>query len=72
MEGFAWHDGWPTFAKNVGFSGGWEVLVFNPTNASAQATGIGFNDGRMKGRSGGQKIAEMIIYDKILTDAERG
>ncbi|MBQ1330290.1 MAG: phosphate acyltransferase PlsX [Desulfovibrio sp.] len=26
----------------------------------------------MKGRSGGQKIAEMIIYDKILTDAERG
>ena len=72
VEGFAWHDGWPTFAKNVGFSGGWEVLVFNPTNASAQATGIGFNDGRMKGRSGGQKIAEMIIYDKILTDAERG
>ena len=72
VEGFAWHDGWPTFAKSVGFSGGWEVLVFNPTNASAQATGIGFNDGRMSGRSGGQKIAEMIIYDKILTDAERG
>lgn len=71
VYGTVWHDGWKTKPEKVGFSGGWEVLSFQPTNTESVATGIGINDGRMSARSGGQKIAEMIVYNRHLSNAER-
>ncbi len=54
----------------MGFGGCWEVVTFNPTEAVLQATGLGLNDARhsvnSKNRSGGMKIAEMIIFDRVL------
>ena len=58
----------------MGFGGCWEVVTMNPTNAVMQATGLGLNDGRhnpnSSNLSGGMKIAEMLIFGKILSPAE--
>ncbi len=71
VRGTVWHDGWETNPQYAGFTGGWETLAFMPTNEMASATGIGMNDGRDRTRSGGQRIAEMIVYDRHLTADER-
>lgn len=71
VRGTIWHDGWWTPPQYAGFTGGWEALAFQPTNEMASATGIGMNDGRDRARSGGQRIAEMIVYDRHLTVFER-
>lgn len=71
VRGTVWHDGWKTSPAYAGFTGGWETLAFQPTNEMATATGIGMNDGRDRTRSGGQRIAEMIVYDRRLTAFER-
>lgn len=64
------HDGLLTVPKCVGFSGGWEIVSVMPTVAAAQATGLGLGDTRNWNytvRSGGMKIAELLIYDKVLS-----
>ena len=73
VNGTAWHDGLPTWSREVGYPGRWEVLAVNPTEVNQQATGVGIGDARdgMSGRSGGMRIAELIIFDKILPDTAR-
>ena len=79
ISGVVWQNGIPTTPHFTGFSGGWEVLSFEPRSFKSspdllpQATGIGINDTRSGYRqsSGGMRIAEMVIYGKVLTEAER-
>ena len=70
------HDGLLTAGKSVGMSGGWEIVSVMPSAAAAQATGIGLGDTRnwnYEVRSGGMKIAELLIYNKTLavSDVEK-
>ena len=79
INGVVWQNGIPTTPHFTGFSGGWEILTFEPRSYEScpellpQATGIGINDTRSGYRdsSGGMRIAEMVFYGKILTAAER-
>ena len=79
INGVVWQNGIPTTPHFTGFSGGWEVLAFEPRSYKScpvllpQATGIGINDTRSiyRDSSGGMRIAEMVIYGKVLTAAER-
>ena len=68
-NGRMWQDGnlcTPTFSS---YNGGWEVLSLACTSATAESNGIGINDKRrdMSGVSGGQEVAEVLIYDTVLT-----
>ncbi len=69
LYGVLRHDGLPTSPWMVGFNGGWEVLSWIFTSADGMAHGPGIGDGRpgMSWRSGGQRIAEMIFYDSVLS-----
>ena len=79
INGVVWQNGIPTTPHFTGFSGGWEVLAFEPRSYKEcpvllpHITGIGINDTRSGYRqsSGGMKIAEMIFYGKVLSAAER-
>ncbi len=71
VESCCWLDGTEVSPLNMGFSGNYQLFSMVCTDMSAWAAGIGINDTRTSSRSGGQRIAEMIIYDKRLTDAER-
>ncbi len=70
--GWLYHDGGVTWPGRAGFNGGWEVLsaVFKDKN---NAYGIGLGNQTVNPPdNGGQKIAEMYFFDKVLTAAERG
>lgn len=75
--GVAWHDGAPTSPQRVGMSGGWEVISISPTEASLTATGyslgaLGRSNNLATGAdSGGMRLAEMVVYGEILSDADR-
>ena len=66
------HDGHVSRPQNVGFNRSWEVLSVITHNSSstgtAHAWGLGINDARanMYMRSGGMKIAEMLIFQSRL------
>ena len=66
------HDGLKTAPTLMGFNHTWEVVSLQCTANTAQATGFGVNDKRsnMSWVSGGMQIAEVLIYDRVLTDAE--
>ena len=53
-------------------SGGWEAIAFETDVASFDATGLGVGDSResFQSRSSGMRIAEMMIFDSILTEAQ--
>ena len=71
-----WIDGVPNDPQYAGFSGGWAVTALEPepgtTLPFGDAWGLGINDARGSGvkRSGGFKVAELLIYDTILSRAE--
>ena len=72
-----WVDDVPNDPTASGFSGGWAVTALEPepepnSNMAGYAWGLGINDARQSQtkRSGGFKVAEMLIYDRILTKAE--
>lgn len=69
-NGLARHDGNPSYVRVVGMNGGWETLSIVCTNDQMEATGIGFNDGRSSDRQGGMKIAELMVFDRRLTNDE--
>lgn len=78
INGVIWQNGIPTTPHFAGFSGGWELISFIPKTSDGydfalSATGIGLGDTRTDGlaTSGGMRIAEMIFYNRNLTDAER-
>ena len=73
FDGTVRQDGFPSAAKTTGLSGGWQVLTFMKKSGAVgrEATGLGFNEGRNGGsykysRSGGMKIAEMIVFSELL------
>ena len=70
--GWLYHDGGVTWPGRAGFNGGWEVLsaVFKDTN-NAYGIGLGLTTSSPQ-NNGGQRIAEMYFFDKVLTGAERG
>ncbi len=59
---------------STGLSGGYDVLsmVVSSESKSVEAEGFAF-DGRdsQENRKGGQRLAEVLIYDRKLSDAER-
>jgi len=71
IDGTIWQDGMPTLPKRVGLNGGWQVLAVNPSDNQMNATGFALGDttsGSTAARSGGQRLAEVIIYDSLLDD----
>ena len=73
-EGTARRNSGNASVQYMGLGGCWEVLTVNPKAAGMQATGIGLNDARRNPNSvdvsGGMKIAEMLIFGKVLTNEE--
>jgi autotransporter-associated beta strand protein len=67
--GYMWQDGLICAPMMVSYNGGWQVISLQCTDAIAQANGIGINDKRsnMDWVSGGQEVAELLIYDTVLT-----
>ena len=73
-----WIDGVPNDPLYAGFSGGWAVTAIEPEPGTAlpfgDAWGLGINDARTSStvikRSGGFKVAELLIYDTILSRSE--
>lgn len=71
-KGKSYHDGYIAAPNGLGFKGDWEVLSFVMKDPVGQATGVGINDGRYgPSAAGGKRIAEFIVYDTCLTDAQR-
>lgn len=71
-DGKVLEDGRWIAPKRVGYSGAWQSLVFVGTEASVNAEGLGCGDmrGGYFGRNGGMMVAEMLIFDRALTDGE--
>ena len=70
--GYMWQDGMMTACQSVGFNGGWQVLSLCPTNALVAYCGIGpsqFN--YPNSNMGGQRVAEMLFFNKVLSNAEQ-
>ena len=78
-----WKNGAAVSPTSTGLSGDWDQvsLVFSSANGYTDAQGLAF-DGRSFSSSstmhntlrpviGNQRLAEVIIYDRVLTDAER-
>lgn len=68
-EAWTRHNGFDALPCLNGWTGEWEVFVYSPLVAEACATGIGMGDARNGGHpySGGQKIAEMLVFDRVLS-----
>lgn len=68
-------DGQKTAASSFSFSGGWDLFAMQPTEATLSALGLGMGDARSGSynrnrASGGFKVAEMIIFKRLLTEEE--
>ena len=66
------HNGQHAAPTVTGFYNGWEVVSVVP-NANVSlfnATGLGMNDSRISAVSGGFKVAEMLIFGKVLSVEE--
>lgn len=72
VMGVVYHDGQATCPWRSGFSGGWEVITVQPTEAGLSAAGVGLGYARSGWiSSGGQRIAELVIYGEKLSDEDR-
>lgn len=72
VNGVVYHDGQATCPWRAGFNGGWEVISVQPTEVGLAAAGVGVGYARGGwGSSGGQRIAEMVVYGEKLSDADR-
>lgn len=71
VQGRCWLDGTEVSPTAMGFSGKYQLLSVVCTNLVPWAAGIGINDTRDSSRSGGQRVAEMVIYGKLLNTDER-
>jgi hypothetical protein len=65
----AYTSGVPVNTTTSGLSGGYQVL-FMTWSGGTYADGFAF-DRNIGDRYGGQRLAEFIAYDRVLTDAER-
>lgn len=72
VNGVIYHDGQATCPWRAGFSGGWEVISVQPTEVGLVAAGVGVGYARNDwDSSGGQRIAEMVVYGEKLSDDDR-
>ena len=73
--GTVYLDGRPVAPAHHGLSGGWDVVSLQPTEASLNAHGVGLGAigsyPFASNFSGGQRIAELIIYDQVISDDDR-
>ncbi len=67
-RGFAWIDGIPVFPNAQGMNGGYQLVSFL-TGGDVKVDGFAHNGAG--GSSGGQRLAEVIVYDKPLADTDR-
>ena len=65
----AYTNGVPVDTQAASLSGGYQTL-FMTWNGGTYADGFAF-DRTFGDRFGGQRLAEFIVYDRVLTDAER-
>jgi len=65
---FAWIDGVPAFPNAQGLNGGYQMVSFL-TGGDIKVDGFAHNG--VGGNTGGQRLAEVIVYDKPLSDADR-
>ena len=68
-------DGQKTASSSFAFSGGWDLFAMQPTEATLSALGLGMGDARSgtsnrNRASGGFKVAEMIIFSRLLSEEE--
>jgi len=63
-------DGRLQACSSGGFNGTWGIVSLLPTAANLTASGLGMNDTRVTAFSGGFRVAEMLIFDRVLTTAE--
>ena len=69
-KGMYWQDDLYGAAPCGGLGGGWQAIAYNPKVVMGGATGIGIGATIewYKSYSGGMKIAEMMIFDKLIAD----
>lgn len=68
-------DGQRTDVASYTFSGVWDLLAVQPTAATLTALGLGMGDARATSynrsrASGGFKVAETIVFNRLLTEEE--
>lgn len=68
---------WSNLTKDASdiakWTGDWQIVVANPETATLKAYGVGFgdvNDPDRKISSGGQGLAELMLFDRVLTESE--
>ncbi len=67
-RGFAWIDGLPVQPRLRGMNGGYQLISFlTGEDVRVDTVGIRLNNGE----GGGQRYAEVILYDKPLADEDR-
>jgi autotransporter-associated beta strand protein len=80
-HGMTWQDGVIVNPKTTGFSGGYQIIEVYPSSPT-HFQGHGFDrsrnasnptvpDANLFNRSGGQRLGEVLVYDRLLTWAER-
>ena len=70
--GMYWQDDLFGAVANGGLGGQWQVIAYSPraTLPFAVGLGIGCTQKWYKSYSGGMKIAEMLIFDKVISEAD--
>lgn len=65
-----WVDGEAVDPTTTGLSGGWQIIVFDFGSQTNRFSGLGY--GKMNAEdNGGQAYAEVMLFDRALTDAQR-
>ena len=65
-----YHNGLKTDPTLAGFTGEWEISVFQPKEAKWQASGIGLNFVPSKAyERGGSQWAELYVFDRVVDEA---
>ncbi len=69
-RGTYYYNGVKLPAGAAGFGGAWEAISYAAPSTAFDTYGLGVGDSRqyMKDYSGGMRIAEMLIFDSVLTD----
>ena len=64
-----WHDGVKTDPTIAGYTGGWEISIFQPTNAIHQAAGLGTAEiPSMAYARGGSQWAELYVFGQLVSE----
>ena len=65
-----WVDGEAVDPTTTGLSGGWQIIAFDFGSQTNRFSGLGY--GKMNAEdNGGQAYAEVMLFDRALTDAQR-